>query len=495
MADSQRPSVAAPSASAEDQAAAHKLQQELLPKDHPATDLQQQQHLPAAVAAESSSRPHSPDSHSDAASFPAPQHPNIQASPSSGVQAAERENKAEHSPTHAKGESQAQAAKDEARAAQGYETALPDDEPATPVRTKIYFNKLFTAANKHEAYPVYTLQLHKVPHFFKPHPKTHRLSSDSDAGDEFPKDEDVEPKKLPTHLTNPIYRFFERIVPNAKTAAERQRLREVLSAQLITQNYNSSAPRIKATFAHTPQAAALRATCRAAHRSMYGKSFLLGKFKRREKSWISSGDQLIQIIESHGGGVEPVDAHKPKDDEDKKKLDRKRLAKNAGPEYTYTLLADGVFHFSRGDTPVLNIASKHMMHSSCSPTVVYAGTMRIEESDENGRKGLVLDNDSGTYAPRTDRGELERLEELLRWNFPGLQIEVRAFVPPGLEKQLGYEEDGETKLGEKKEGKAEEDEQDLDGKDDSALAAEEERLEKRLKQVRAKRSAGHLSHQ
>ncbi|KAJ3157174.1 hypothetical protein HDU89_002586 [Geranomyces variabilis] len=361
-----------------------------------------------------------------------------------------------------------------------YSSTPPDKNPPPAVRCKIYFNRLLTPANKREPYPVYQLQLHDVAHFFSPPPAL-RKSADSAV--------DVQAgRKLPRQLTNPVAKLLQGIEavvhPSAKRAAERERLRKVLGASLLTQDYNAKAPRIKATFAETPQGLLARATARAVHRKMYGKGIFSGPFKRREKSWISTSDELLDVIEKHGGkpvhddddsNVKPTSDSAPppnassssspspppppstnvskSEKKARETAERKLIRSPAGPEYTYTLLADGVLHFSRADTPILNIASKHMMHSSCAREVVYAGTMRIEaqktnnnnneshnnndEDKERIRRFLIMDNDSGTYAPRCDRAELRRLRDLMQWNFPGLIVLARKYVPAGMEKELG----------------------------------------------------------
>ncbi|TPX64066.1 hypothetical protein SpCBS45565_g06162 [Spizellomyces sp. 'palustris'] len=286
------------------------------------------------------------------------------------------------------------------------EIPQPPTDPSPPVRTKTYFNHLLTVANKLAPYPVHKCLLHNVQHFFaSPH-------SDPVAS-------------TPKHLReNPFDRIAYCINPNAKKAQERARLRIVLGASLLTQKYNDKPANIRMLFSKTPQGAAARATTRAIHRKMYGKGFF-GFLKKKEKTWIESGDQFVSLIEKFGGGItdrEPNTTDKEKN---------KNYASRSGPEYTYTLLQDGTLHFSRAESPVLDVASKHCIHSSVAEEVVYSGTFRLEDHD--GEKVLVMDNDSGTYAPRTDRGELERLEALMQWNFKGLKVQARKFVPPGLE--------------------------------------------------------------
>ena len=72
------------------------------------------------------------------------------------------------------------------------------------------------------------------------------------------------------------------------------------------------------------------------------------------------------------------------------------------------------------------------MHSCAAPHVIYSGTFRLEERDGR-RTVLVMDNDSGTYAPTNARGELRRLQGLMAWNFPGLHVETRSYTPAALD--------------------------------------------------------------
>lgn len=340
----------------------------------------------------------------------------------------------------------------------------PHGSPATacpPIRSKTYFNRLLTVANHLQPYPVYTLQLHNVDHFF-------RASGGADSGVDMSAPPPPSQPRDRTHrsrLKTALDRLTHCMHPSAAKAAERRRLRSVLSASLLTQPYNRKPANIRALFAATPQGAAMRATTRAVHRKLYGKGVLFGALKRREKAWLHSGADLLALIERHGGAAKPQRAEQQQQSaEAAEKRARKNVAPCAGCEYTYTLLADGVLHFSRADTPVLDMASKHAMHSSAAPDVVYAGTLRIEERPRNNSnndshndttntttaaatgtsKVLVMDNDSGTYAPRTDRGELRRLKALMQCNFPGLAVDVRAYVPPGLDDESKSDEEGSS---------------------------------------------------
>ncbi|KAI9096960.1 hypothetical protein DFS34DRAFT_622020 [Phlyctochytrium arcticum] len=302
----------------------------------------------------------------------------------------------------------------------------PSPGEHSPVRAKTYYNHLLTVANKLAPYPVHKCMLHNVQDYFK----------DPNAQD----GETEIPKKLQSGI---IDRILTVVNPRAKKARERARLREVLGTKLLMQKYNEKPPRIKMLFSKTPQGAAMRATARSLHRSMYGRG-IFGFLKRKDKVWITSGDEFIALIEKHIGTIDenmkksspaahaltpPQSAKKA--EAQRKKDERKGYAPEHGSECTYTLLADGTLHFSKSDTMLLEVASKHCIHSSAAPEVVFSGTFRLER--QNGRVVLVMDTDSGTYAPRTDRDELKRLKSLMEHNFPGLVVDTREYKPPDLD--------------------------------------------------------------
>jgi len=63
------------------------------------------------------------------------------------------------------------------------------------------------------------------------------------------------------------------------------------------------------------------------------------------------------------------------------------------------------------------------MHACVSEKVRYAGEFHFQQ--ENGKYCLVLDNNSGTYAPKKEI--LPLLKQLFELNFPGLEVEVLDF--------------------------------------------------------------------
>jgi len=101
--------------------------------------------------------------------------------------------------------------------------------------------------------------------------------------------------------------------------------------------------------------------------------------------------------------------------------------------YTYIISAhDDSFRFSEtGAAFFVDFASKHALHSNCAESVRYAGEFHPrpaggwenfsdEIKDEDVRWELVIDNNSGTYAP--DAKILPDLKALLEYNFPEFSI-------------------------------------------------------------------------
>lgn len=83
----------------------------------------------------------------------------------------------------------------------------------------------------------------------------------------------------------------------------------------------------------------------------------------------------------------------------------------------------------------MDFASKHALHSCCAETVRYSGefhprpvypdgsgwaSFSEETSDHDVQWELVIDNNSGTYAP--DKKLLPALKGLFEFNFPGLRV-------------------------------------------------------------------------
>lgn len=101
--------------------------------------------------------------------------------------------------------------------------------------------------------------------------------------------------------------------------------------------------------------------------------------------------------------------------------------------YTYIISAeDDSFRFSEtGAAFFVDYASKHALQSNCAAAVRYGGEFHPRPAggwagfsegvrDDEVRWELVVDNNSGTYAP--DAGALPGVKALLEYNFPGFGI-------------------------------------------------------------------------
>jgi hypothetical protein len=102
-------------------------------------------------------------------------------------------------------------------------------------------------------------------------------------------------------------------------------------------------------------------------------------------------------------------------------------------KYTYVLMPDKLYMSETGLT-VYDMISKHAMHASAAEEVVYAGELLVrEENVLNGtpRNILVLDNNSGTYAPKAEH--LPYVGDVFAQNFVGLDVEVYDLNNPVLQ--------------------------------------------------------------
>ncbi|CAF0797818.1 unnamed protein product [Adineta steineri] len=285
------------------------------------------------------------------------------------------------------------------------------NEAAPRIRYKTYRNDNFTIANHLETYQVHTFHLDGVNHFF-----SHSIELDKSETSSLDKI-----SILRSICMTLCLRYREQRVA--------VKIRHELAQNLIVQTYNKKPEFIQKLFSKTIEGEALRTSVRAMHRSLYSP----GLFRRKRRAcYMTTGQEFINVMEKDGGMIpDDEQCQKIQELQDKEIRKRKEMAFHSSPEFTYTLLPDGVLHISRADTALRNMASKHVLQASCEPEVIYAGTCRFE------RRGdvvfLVMDNDSGTYTPKNNQDELARLKNLLEWNFRGLKVDVKTYVPPGMD--------------------------------------------------------------
>ncbi|CAI5712867.1 unnamed protein product [Peronospora destructor] len=89
--------------------------------------------------------------------------------------------------------------------------------------------------------------------------------------------------------------------------------------------------------------------------------------------------------------------------------------------FTYVITKNGWYFSETGAAFFKDMLSKHMLHSGAAFSVLYAGEFRVDKS-RFGELKLVIDNDSGTYAPPVV--DLPRLKALIENNFPGIAVEA-----------------------------------------------------------------------
>ena len=176
------------------------------------------------------------------------------------------------------------------------------------------------------------------------------------------------------------------------------------------QSWNTEYAAAQGIFGARPTALALRGTIRAGHRALYARS------TRDRTGALDTGADVLALL--HG---------------DPRELRVKPAV------YTYVITEeDETMRFSEtGAAFFVDFASKHALHANCAPRVRYSGEFHPRpacaggwagfgdgsadaDADERTRWELVVDNNSGTYAP--SREMLPALRALLQHNFPEVTI-------------------------------------------------------------------------
>lgn len=96
--------------------------------------------------------------------------------------------------------------------------------------------------------------------------------------------------------------------------------------------------------------------------------------------------------------------------------------------YTYVIIDDELRFCESGAAFLNDMQSKHAMHAAAEPEVVYAGEFHWKKVKDT--NCLVIDNESGTYAP--DKDDLPKVKELFKLNFPGIKILTYHYEDPVL---------------------------------------------------------------
>lgn len=184
------------------------------------------------------------------------------------------------------------------------------------------------------------------------------------------------------------------------------------------QPWNKNYKAAQTIFNPGPTSMAVRSTIQAGHRMLYARS------TTNNFGVVKNSQDIVDIL--HGGKAGTQTAHRVKP-----------------AVYTYIIsVDDDSFRFSEtGAAFFVDFASKHALHANCAEAVRYSGefhprpeggweNFNDETPDDQVQWELVLDNNSGTYAP--DPMMLAELKELFEYNFPEFQIWTFDFNDPRL---------------------------------------------------------------
>ncbi|KAG0019956.1 hypothetical protein BGZ81_009529 [Podila clonocystis] len=107
-------------------------------------------------------------------------------------------------------------------------------------------------------------------------------------------------------------------------------------------------------------------------------------------------------------------------------LHGQRLAQNPSQDlkmvvFTYSIIPKGLYFSETGAAFFQDFMSKHAMHANRATEVMYSGEFRLfRDENHHGDWTLLIDNNSGTYAPKKE--DLYRVRELFVRNFPDLVV-------------------------------------------------------------------------
>ncbi|KAJ3812064.1 hypothetical protein EV368DRAFT_74935 [Lentinula lateritia] len=189
----------------------------------------------------------------------------------------------------------------------------------------------------------------------------------------------------------------------------------------VYQHWNVKYKAAQSIFGSGPTSLAIRAGIHAGHKMLYARSTSNGF------GVIQSVDDVMRLFEG-GKATGGCGAESP-------------FARRIKPAvYTYIISAqDDSLRFSEtGAAFFVDFASKHALHADCAEQVRYSGEFHLRPRDKDHSSWcgwqdfndsmpddsvdweVVIDNNSGTYAP--DKAMLPTLRDLIDCNFPGLDV-------------------------------------------------------------------------
>ncbi|KAH9173100.1 hypothetical protein EDB89DRAFT_2242494 [Lactarius sanguifluus] len=183
----------------------------------------------------------------------------------------------------------------------------------------------------------------------------------------------------------------------------------------VFQHWNTEYAAAQSIFGAGPGALALRGTIRTGHRTLYAQTM------RDRTGPLDTPRGRARAAARHKQPRAGTLSHRP------------------APAARETCgVHDETLRFSEtGATFFVDFASKHALHANCAKRVRYSGGWAgygdgnsDADADERTHWELVIDNNSGTYAPSRDL--LPAVRALLEYNFPGFAICALDREDPGL---------------------------------------------------------------
>ncbi|KAH9842409.1 uncharacterized protein C8Q71DRAFT_202358 [Rhodofomes roseus] len=165
-----------------------------------------------------------------------------------------------------------------------------------------------------------------------------------------------------------------------------------------------------------PTSLAVRSVIHTGHRMLYARS------AANTFGVLEAPSDILHLL--HGHAAPGTDGAS----------DRNPFAHRIKPAlYTYVIsVDDDSMRFSEtGARFLVNMASKHALHSNCAQAVRFSGEFHPrpeggwdkfsdDMSDEDVRWELVIDNKSGTYSPNNEL--FPKLKQLMEYNFPTFTV-------------------------------------------------------------------------
>ncbi|KAF9188340.1 hypothetical protein BGZ51_000660 [Haplosporangium sp. Z 767] len=99
--------------------------------------------------------------------------------------------------------------------------------------------------------------------------------------------------------------------------------------------------------------------------------------------------------------------------------------------FSYSIVPRGLYFSETGTAFFQDFMSKHAMHADRAEEVMYSGDFRLFMDEQSARWTLLIDNNSGTYAPKKE--DLCKVKQLFELNFSDLMVKALDREDPYLE--------------------------------------------------------------